>query len=578
MRSSIVASAVALVPRRFVLEPHSAYDSVCGSDADCGGGFTAFCCTINHQGNFCPEGSFVGGWWKADRSAFCRGAARYYIDCNGDRGSDWHCHCSDSATCDKRHVACAQFRYGNCSLDVPEGAWESPVVCRVVTCTPPWKWDESCTTTTMVDDLAASHSAPCLPGPWPSPIVMKWSDLGGPGGPLGPMATPVSRLPHDEGHYATFRKAAIYDVAWLGIVVVGPEVWPRFRGLIGPHRAGYPLTDQRPLAEKGTWFQEFGRRGAHGRIVSEAAVYSRPEFGPHFIAQPVLSKWHSLGGERGSLGFPTSNTGRTADGTSKWATFARIEHRRIVSRAAIYANPVVGTWSVRDAILHKWRLLHSEAGVLGYPLTDERHGPDGVSTFNLFGVVRGDVVTSRGAIYSTAEFGTRAVSGLVFSKWDQLGAARGALGYPTQDEAVTPDGRGVMGRFSPLAGSTSTTGGGVVSSGVGTWALIGSMCTAWLVDDEGTVNLGLPTADEMVTDVSGTPVRSQEFETGSIYDSALGASCILYGPIRQSWLGKGGLASSLGIPLSSVVDLGGGVQQVTFQGGSLTYTPGIGVQ
>ena len=49
------------------------------------------CCSVNGGANTCPPGSIPAGWWKADNSSFCNGAARYYIDCNSTCGS---CGCS----------------------------------------------------------------------------------------------------------------------------------------------------------------------------------------------------------------------------------------------------------------------------------------------------------------------------------------------------------------------------------------------------------------------------------------------------------------------------------------------------
>ena len=554
VRSAVMGSALALTPRRYVLEPASAYASVCGADPGCYDGFSAFCCTINHGANFCPEGTYVGGWWKADQSAFCRGAARYYVDCNGVPSHGWGCHCSESSTCDQRHVACAQFRYGNCNLDIPFDPQHSPVVCRVVTCTPPWEFDPACTKTTMIDERSATHSAPCLPGPWPSPIIMRWSDLGGPGGPLGPQATPVKPLPHGEGHYAYFQRAAIYDVSWLGIKVVGPEVWPRYRKLLGPQGAGFPLADQSPLSADGSWFQVFGTRVAKGRVVERAAVYSCPKFGPKFVAQPILAKWHTLGAERGVLGFPISDTRTTPDATSTWVEFAHVAGGRITSRSVIFANPVTGTHDVRDQVLAKWLALGAERGVLGYPTADQRTTADGAGSACQFGVVAGRAVTSYGGICSTRVFGTHAAIGLVYAKWHQLGEERGPLGYLTTDQHATADGRGQLAAFSPLGGATSATGGVVVSSGVGTWAVLGAISAAWLTDAHGASRLGLPTSDETHDVVTGTPVRIQQFETGQVYDSPLAHGCALYGPILTAYLVAQGLHGAYGIPLTSVLE------------------------
>ena len=101
----------------------------------------------------------MGGWWKADHSSYCGGGARYYIDCNAFAGDHTYtCHCA-SGTCDQRRVACNQFRYGQCNQQIgPYG----PVVCRVVSCRPPWEYDSTCRTASATDNATADHNAPCL--------------------------------------------------------------------------------------------------------------------------------------------------------------------------------------------------------------------------------------------------------------------------------------------------------------------------------------------------------------------------------------------------------------------------------
>ena len=180
-RATVAASALAVDPVRYVLRPQSAYATVCGQANTCGGGWTAFCCTINDGANTCPPGSFVAGWWKIDSSSFCKGLPRYIIDCNRIPSASCTCTCADGE-CDQRRVCCNVFRYGQCNVDVP-GVTE--VVCRVVTCTVPWEWDEACSDTVRTDNRTATHSATCLPGTDASWIDIKYMDLGLVGSVLG---------------------------------------------------------------------------------------------------------------------------------------------------------------------------------------------------------------------------------------------------------------------------------------------------------------------------------------------------------------------------------------------------------
>jgi hypothetical protein len=175
-RVAVVASALSVDPFGFVFRPRTAYASVCGPASTCGEGWSVFCCTINAGRNECPPGSFIAGWWKADSSSWCGGRARYYVDCNASCSSPCTCYCP-TGTCDNRRTCCNQFRYGQCNQQI---ACYGPVVCRLVSCTAPYLWDASCTTTLAVSNATAEHSAPCVaeppqvnpPPPPPPPSIL----------------------------------------------------------------------------------------------------------------------------------------------------------------------------------------------------------------------------------------------------------------------------------------------------------------------------------------------------------------------------------------------------------------------
>jgi hypothetical protein len=168
--AALVGAALATDPVTYLTRPVSAYSTVCGPDSACADGYTVFCCTINNGNNSCPPNSFIGGWWKADHSSYCGGAARYYIDCNAYRATKPPCRCNDR-TCDQRRVSCNQFRYGQCNTQIP---WSEtgPVLCRVVSCTPPWQqYGGVCTSSSATDNRTAEHNAPCLQRSVPIGVV-----------------------------------------------------------------------------------------------------------------------------------------------------------------------------------------------------------------------------------------------------------------------------------------------------------------------------------------------------------------------------------------------------------------------
>jgi hypothetical protein len=184
-RTTLTATALSVGPAEFLLKPVSAYAFVCecasgncSCDQLCCDGYTQFCCTINNGVNACPPGSFAGGWWLADGSEYCAGP-RYYIDCMGTcapgcgcgggsfcpQCDGLTCECA-LGTCDNRHVGCTEFRYGQCNTQI---GCSGRISCRVVSCTPPWILDPSCSTVAQTDDTTADHYAPCQDGPTVNP-------------------------------------------------------------------------------------------------------------------------------------------------------------------------------------------------------------------------------------------------------------------------------------------------------------------------------------------------------------------------------------------------------------------------
>lgn len=180
-RTTMAATAVAVAPADFILRPNTAYAAICncsGQGCPCGSlccdGYTEFCCTLYGE-NGCPPGTVAAGWWKVDGSSFCGGGPRYYLDCNALCGS---CGCSNgvcngscsgttcscaNGDCNNRKSGCTKFRYGQCNQDI---ACVGPIDCRVVTCTPPWVLDESCTTASRTDELTRNHHRSCLVAPF----------------------------------------------------------------------------------------------------------------------------------------------------------------------------------------------------------------------------------------------------------------------------------------------------------------------------------------------------------------------------------------------------------------------------
>lgn len=170
-RGAVAGTALAVAPSAYVMRPNSAYAAVCSPNALCNDGYTEFCCTITGA-NRCPPGTALGGWWKVDGSHFCGGGPRYYLDCNAGCGgcgcgangicsgacSGTGCGCANG-DCNNRKSGCTGFRYGQCNQGI---RCLGPIMCRIVTCTEPWRLDGTCTTASRTDNATRYHSRPCL--------------------------------------------------------------------------------------------------------------------------------------------------------------------------------------------------------------------------------------------------------------------------------------------------------------------------------------------------------------------------------------------------------------------------------
>jgi uncharacterized protein with LGFP repeats len=134
----------------------------------------------------------------------------------------------------------------------------------------------------------------------------------------------------------------------------------------------------------------------------------------------MKEKWINLGGEKGFLGFPTSDELGTPDGIGRYNYF---------QAGLIYWTPDTGAHEVHGDIAGKWDSLGRERSYLGYPVTDECETPDTIGRYNHF---------QGGSIYWTPDTGAQAIHRLVFEKWESLGWEQGYLGYPLTDTEGTP--------------------------------------------------------------------------------------------------------------------------------------------
>ena len=360
VRAGLLGTALAVDPKGYVLRPGTAYAAVCGSGASASSGWTVFCATINDGVNACPEGSVAAGWWKSDGASLCGGRARYIIDCNatcatcttpGARAgicssSCWSCSCESGlpGTCDQRKVCCNAFRYGQCNQDVRQ---VGGVHCRVVSCTPPWKF-EDCSTAPATDNRTVDHNSDRLPQAY-TPITARYIALGENGSVLG--ASVYGELTVAGGTAQRYQRGRIsYKGSTGARETVGPIAtsYEALGAEAGP--LGFPVTSPFPVAD-----------GSAQRFESGRISWS-PATGAWETRGPIAVAYTSSGAEAGRLGFPVRGEVPVGDGRGRSSTF---------QRGRISWSAQTGARAVTGAILERYLQLGAESGSLGYPVADE---------------------------------------------------------------------------------------------------------------------------------------------------------------------------------------------------------------
>ena len=434
--TAVVGSALVVAPRKFILEPISAYATICGPASDCASGYTVFCCTINNGVNTCPPGTFAGGWWKADTSSWCCGStARYYVDCQGEctgcgcSGSpfcnpscvDCVAGCNGGPSCDQRRVCWNVFRYGQCNQEI---GCSGPVACRMVTCVPPWQigW-LACTADVATDDNTGEHSAPCLVPGCDSAVELHYWNLGGPSSVLGSVTQTLTGTPDGIGQYEHYQFGSIYWTASTGAWEVHGAIQAHWAALRWEASVvGYPITDETATPDGIGRYNHF----------QYGSIYWTPYTGAWEVHGAIRAHWAALGWERSVVGYPVTDEIGTPDGIGRFNHF---------QYGSIYFTPQTGAWEVHGAIRAHWAALGWERSVVGYPTSDETPVGDGIGRYNKF---------QHGTIYWSPTTGAFEVHGAILQAYLSVQATRSRLGYPTSDV------------FPTLAGSRSTFQGGYI--------------------------------------------------------------------------------------------------------------------
>ena len=175
---------------------------------------------------------------------------------------------------------------------------------------------------------------------------------------------------------------------------------------------------------------------------------------------------------------------------------------------AIYWSSATGAHAVRGNIWLKYKAIGATANIIGYPTTDDAASPDGVGRYSHF---------AKGAIYWSPASGAHEVLGAIEAKWASVGWERSGLGYPTTDETATPD---KVGRYNHF-----TWGSIYWTPSLGAHYVLGAIQAKWASLGWERGRLGYPRSDEF-----GIPGgRRSNFQHGYITRNLkTGAIAVVY--------------------------------------------------
>ncbi|NEK87252.1 hypothetical protein GCU60_16035, partial [Blastococcus saxobsidens] len=345
----------------------------------------------------------------------------------------------------------------------------------------------------------------------PVAVRDRWAAWGWEGGPLGYPVAELVATPGGKGQMAQFERGWIYWSQATGARRVDGPVRDAWLAAGGDGGAlGMPVADAGTTADGEARFGDF----------QGGSVYGHPESGTHVLPTAVVAAWRAAGGERGTLGYPTSGAVPTADGRSMVTTFEGGE---------VHATAAAGQ-VLSGAVLDRYRAAGGLGGELGRPMTGVTTLPGGGQFAHFQG----------GSIYWTQATGARVLSGAVRDRWAAQGWENGPLGYPTSDVTVLADGV-QFARFQ---------GGSVYwTQAAGARMLTGAVRDRYEAAGGPGGSLGLPVTDVQALAAGG---RYAHFQGGSIYWTQATGARVLTGAVRDRWAAQGWENGPLGYPTSDV--------------------------
>lgn len=411
-------------------------------------------------------------------------------------------------------------------------------------------------------------------------ILGLWGSLGAEGGSLGYPTADETAV--DGGTFNDFARGAIYWNPTAGTHVVSGAVYDKWYWLgrqSGP--VGWPTSDVSCTPSGcSAGFQN-------------GSIHWNSSAGAHLLQGAVQERWSSLGGDRGTLGWPTSDMTCIPGGC--YADF---------QNGSLYWSPDGGTRLVQGAIRDKWRSTGGAQGALGFPTADITCGVGGCASVFTGGAVlwssgsgahwmdrvlyagfttaggmaawgapTSDQTSVSGGLrvglgtdqylYWSASTGAHVVGGAIYRTWYANGSQTGSLGFPVSDLRCPPGGCMVDFEHGSIPWSAST----------GAHVLLGDVARAWIDSGRGANGLGYPVSD--VTCTAGA--CSADFVHGAITSTPTTGTHVISGAVYDRWVSAGRERGSLGFPTSDLTCVPGGCY-ADFANGSISWSPASGAR
>jgi uncharacterized protein with LGFP repeats len=197
-------------------------------------------------------------------------------------------------------------------------------------------------------------------------IRMKWESLGWELSFLGYPLTDEASTPDGIGRFNHFQGGSIYWTPATDAHEVHGDIRTKWEAL-GWERSflGYPLTDETITPDGEGHFNHF----------QGGSIYWTPATGAREVHGAIREKWESLGWELSILGYPVTDETTTPDGVGRYNHF---------QGGSIYWTPGTGAHEVHGDIRGRWDTLGWERSSLGYPTSDEMDTPHGAGRVSHF--------------------------------------------------------------------------------------------------------------------------------------------------------------------------------------------------